>query len=109
MTVLFSPPIAFLIYVLLVAGLAVIGWLLAGDNQSTADDTTYTTSLYASGEAPPADDDRSVPGYRPFFLIALFFATLHLGVIVLATSSGSPMALLFLFGLFVSLIALILG
>ncbi|MAU13773.1 MAG: hypothetical protein CL607_28410 [Anaerolineaceae bacterium] len=108
MTLLFSPPIAFLIYALLVAGLALIGWLLAGGN-SAPDSTTYGSSLYASGEAPPADDDRSVPGYRPFFLIALFFATLHLGVVILATSSGSPMALVFLFGLFVSLIALILG
>lgn len=109
MTLLFSPPIAFLIYTLLVAGLALIGWLLAGGNSASPDSTTYGSSLYASGEAPPADDDRSVPGYRPFFLIALFFATLHLGVVILATSSGSPMALVFLFGLFVSLIALILG
>lgn len=109
MTVLLSPPIAFLIYTLLVAGLALIGWLLAGGRNASQDSTAYGSSLYASGEAPPADDDRSVPGYRPFFLIALFFATLHLGVVILATSSGSPMALVFLFGLFVSLIALILG
>ena len=106
MNVLFSPPIAFLIYVLLVAGLALIGWRLSG---SQPDSTTYGSSLYASGEAPPADDDRSVPGYRPFFMIALFFATLHLGIVILATSTGSPMALVFLFGLFVSLIALIMG
>jgi NADH:ubiquinone oxidoreductase subunit 3 (subunit A) len=104
MDVLFAPPIAFLIYMALVG---VLAWGGAITTDSSSANTN--TSTYASGEAPPSSDDRAIPGYRPFFTIALFFAILHLGVVILATSTLSAMALLFLFGLVVSLIALILG
>jgi hypothetical protein len=50
-----------------------------------------------------------VPGYRPFFIIALFFAVLHLGVLMLGSSGLAPFALLYLVGLLLALLALILG
>lgn len=104
MTILFSPPIAFLIYIGLVAILVVAGRLLAGQSS-----VSTNTDLYSSGELSPADDDKSVPGYRPFFVIALFFAVLHLGVVVLATSGFSSVSVLYLMGLMMVLIILIIG
>lgn len=104
MNILFSPMLAFPIYILLVSILLVIGRMLAGTSSRATD-----TSLYASGEAQPDDADKSVPGYRPFFLIALFFAVLHLGVVILATSTLSGISIIYLLGLMMALIALILG
>lgn len=104
MRILFSPPIAFIIYVALVGVLLLIGRFLAGSPSQKAD-----SQLYSSGEISPATDDRSVPGYRPFFVVALFFAVLHLGVVVLATSDMSVMAIVYLLGLILILVTLILG
>lgn len=101
--ILLVPPIAFLIYVGLVATLSFIGRRLAHlpEGSTTASDT------YASGEAAP--QGQAAPGYRPFFVVALFFAILHLGVLVLGTSDFSTPALVYLLGLVVALVALILG
>ena len=104
MTILFSPPIAFLIYIGLVALVVVAGRLLAGRSS-----VSTNTHLYSSGELSPAADDTSVPGYRPFFVISLFFAVLHLGVVVLATSGFSSVSILYLMGLMMVLIVLIIG
>lgn len=101
---LFSPPIALLIYMGLVAILVALGRLMAGSMSQTTD-----VELYSSGEMPPPADDRSVPGYRPFFVVALFFAVLHLGVIVLVTGGLSHVAILYLIGLMLVLLVLILG
>lgn len=103
MTILFTPPAAFLIYVLLVALLMLIGRGLAGTSSHTTD-----RHLYSSGEMPPAEPEKAVPGYRPFFVTALFFAVLHLGVVMLATSPPSGIAVIYLLGLMMALIALIL-
>lgn len=102
----FAPPIAFMVYLCLCAGLVWFGQKLAQSKAQPAD-----SSLYASGEssAGEAEEARLVPGYRPFFQVALFFAVLHLGVLVLATSAGSPMTLIYLLGLVLALIALMLG
>ena len=51
----------------------------------------------------------AAPGYKPFFVIALFFAILHLGVLMLGSSSLSPIAGIYLAGLLLTLLALILG
>ena len=51
----------------------------------------------------------AAPGYRPFFVVALFFAVLHLGVLVLATGIPSPVMRIYLLGLLLALLALILG
>lgn len=102
MDILLAPPVAFLVYLILAGLLSGLGRLLAGPNQQTP----LKSSTYASGEAPsilPA-----VPGYRPFFVIALFFAVLHLGVLVLGSGALSPISGLYLIGLIVALLALIL-
>ena len=55
----------------------------------------------------------AVPGYRPFFVVALFFAILHLGVLVLATGGLTAVtsggAVVFLVGLMLALLALVGG
>jgi NADH:ubiquinone oxidoreductase subunit 3 (subunit A) len=98
-----NPLVAFLINVVLVALLYAGGRLLAGPSHATP----AKRSTYSSGEAPPTR--MAAPGYRPYFVVALFFAILHLGVLVLGTSIASPIALVYLVGLMVALIALILG
>jgi NADH:ubiquinone oxidoreductase subunit 3 (subunit A) len=103
MEILFAPPIAFLIYLLLVSVLSAIGGILAGP----AHPNTAKSSTYASGEE--AMPGAPAPGYRPFFKVALFFAILHLGVIVLASGGASTGSTLYLIGLMVALVALILG
>ena len=62
-----APPLAFVLYLLLVGLLAILGRLLAGPSQATA----MKQSAYSSGEAPP--QTTAAPGYRPFFVVALFF------------------------------------
>ena len=97
---LFSPPVAFIIYMLLVGVLYLIGQFLAGSPLQVT-----STSHYTGGETFQDNDD--VPGYQPFYGVALFFAVLHLGVIVLATSDFSVMSLVFLSGLILILLAII--
>lgn len=105
MEIVLRPPLAFLIYIVLVSTLVGIGRILAGRPSSSI----AKSSLYASGEAPPDPHDQSVPGYRPFFVIALFFAVLHLGVLILATSDLSATSAIYAGGLILILITLILG
>jgi NADH:ubiquinone oxidoreductase subunit 3 (subunit A) len=100
---LFAPPIVFLIYLLLVGILCGFGRLLAGPPNPNP----IKSSTYASGEE--SLPGTPAPGYRPFFKVALFFAILHLGVVVLASGGTSSGTLLYLLGLIVALVALILG
>lgn len=100
---LLSPPVAFLIFLALVAVLSGIGRLLAGP----AHTSPMKSSIYSSGEAPP--EHWAAPGYRPFFVVALFFAILHLGVLVLAVGQLSGASIVYLVGLALALLALILG
>jgi NADH:ubiquinone oxidoreductase subunit 3 (subunit A) len=101
--ILLTPPVAFLTYVLLVSFLMVVGRFSAGKPHPTSS----KSSTYASGEesVPSA----AAPGYQPFFKVALFFAVLHLGVVVLGSSSVSMGSMLYLVGLMLALVALILG
>jgi NADH:ubiquinone oxidoreductase subunit 3 (subunit A) len=103
MTLLLSPVFAFLAYIPLVVVLLGLGRLLAGPTVVSA----AKTSVYGSGEAPPTF--AAAPGYQPFFLIALFFAIVHLAMLVLGVGSLPTPAAVYLVGLFVALIALILG
>ncbi len=97
------PPIAFVIYILLVTALARIGRMLAGPGNASA----AKSSTYSSGEAGPTTT--AVPGYRPFFLIALFFAILHLSVLVLASGGFTMITGIYLAGIILALVMLILG
>lgn len=98
-----TPPIAFLLYLALVAALVGFGRVLAG----AAQPTLLKSSTYASGELPPAQP--ASPGYQRFFVIALFFAVLHLGVLVFGSGGLSPIGGIYLVGLLLVLAALILG
>lgn len=100
---LLSPPVAFVIYIG-IAGLVIwFGKKLAGP----ANQTEAKLNTYSSGEAPPTD--AAAPGYKPFFFVALFFAILHLGILVLGTSEYSGATMIYLIGLIIALAAMILG
>jgi NADH:ubiquinone oxidoreductase subunit 3 (subunit A) len=100
---LLTPPVALLVYTGLVGVLAWMGrWLVGPVEESPVERTTY-----ASGEAPPRYT--AAPGYRQFFIITLFFAILHLGVLVLGSEGRSLTAIIYLAGLFMVLVVLILG
>ncbi len=103
MNLLLTPPLAFLAYIPLVLALVGLGRLLAGPANANA----VKTSIYGSGEASPTFE--AAPGYQPFFLIALFFAVVHLAMLVLAVGQLPAPAAVYLGGLFVALVALILG
>lgn len=100
---LLSPFIAFVVYSLVAAALSGLGRLFAARGQ----ETPFKSDAYASGE--DHDPLPAAPGYRQFFVIALFFAVLHLGVIMVGSSDLSNVTLVYLLGLILALIALILG
>jgi NADH:ubiquinone oxidoreductase subunit 3 (subunit A) len=97
------PPIAFLVYLLLGVAISRLGRLLAGQSFPNA----LKSSTYAGGEAPPLA--QAAPGYGPYFVTALFFGVLHLGILVVATSDLSIIAGLFLLGLVAALLVLLVG
>ncbi len=98
-----SPLVAFGIYGVLVAVLYLFGKGISLRGKFSE----AKVSGYASGEAE--DTSPAAPGYRPFFVVALFFAVLHLGVLMLGTSGLAPVSLVYLGGLMLALLALILG
>jgi NADH:ubiquinone oxidoreductase subunit 3 (subunit A) len=101
--ILLTPPVALLAYAGLVGILALVGrWLVGSVEESPAERATY-----AGGEAPPGY--AAAPGYRQFFIVTLFFAVLHLGVLVLGSEGRSLTAIIYLAGLFMVLVVLILG
>ena len=104
MQIILIPPIAFLIYLILVGLLSLFGKGWSGSRGAVS---ALKSSTYSSGEAPPTR--LAAPGYRPFFVVALFFAVLHLGVLVMSTGKPSPVMIIYLIGLLVALLALILG
>jgi NADH:ubiquinone oxidoreductase subunit 3 (subunit A) len=103
MQILLTPPFAFLIYIPLVFAIYLFGRGLAGKGNPSA----AKSSLYSSGEAAPTA--LAAPGYRPFFLVAFFFAILHLGMLVVGTGTFSFALVPYLIGLIFALVALILG
>ncbi|MBN8636259.1 MAG: hypothetical protein J0M07_13115 [Anaerolineae bacterium] len=105
MTLLLTPIAAFLIYLALAALLSRLGHRLAGGDHSTPN--TPHTSIYAGGERPPTTD--VLPGYSKTFIVAFFFAIVHIGVLMLGSSAGSSAAAIYLVFLALSLLALILG
>lgn len=103
MNIILTPPLAFLIYIPLVFAIFFIGRGLAGKGKPSA----AKSSLYSSGEEAPTT--LAAPGYRPFFLVAFFFAILHLGMLVLGTGTLTVAMVPYLVGLVFALVALILG
>ena len=100
---LLSPVIAFLIYFAVVAAVSGLGRLFSAQGHKSE----FKSATYASGEEN--DPVPAAPGYRQFFVVALFFAILHLGVLMIGSSDLSSVAGLYLLGLILALIALILG
>ena len=100
---LLTPPIAFLIYILVVSVFSGLGKLFSAKGHKSE----FKSEPYASGE--DYDPIPAAPGYRQFFVIALFFAVLHLGVIMLGSSNLSSVTVVYLLGLILALVALILG
>ena len=100
---IFTPPIAFLIYIVLGGLLLRISRRFAASSPATA----MKSATYGSGETAPTQ--AASPGYRTFFVIALFFAVLHLGTLMLGTSELMPMAAVYMVGLALILLVLILG
>ncbi len=103
MEILLSPPVAFLLYIPLIVILALIGRSMAGAGKAGY----LKRSVYGSGEK--AQTQLAAPGYRPFFLVAFFFAILHLGMLVLGSGSLEMISPLYVLGLLLALVALILG
>jgi NADH:ubiquinone oxidoreductase subunit 3 (subunit A) len=103
MTIFLTPPLAFLVYVGLSICIYGAGRILAGPGNPSK----MKSSLYSSGEEAPISI--AAPGYRPFFLVAIFFAMLHLGVLMLGTGTPSPILIIYIAGLMLALLALILG
>lgn len=102
-TILLSPLVAFLIYLVVVYLVSGLGKLFSAKGHKTE----FKTASYASGEQN--DPLPAAPGYRQFFVVALFFAVLHLGVLMIGSSDFSSVAGVYLLGLILALIALILG
>jgi len=103
MEVLLYPPMAFVIYLMLVGILAGVGRALAVPSQAN----TAKSGAYASGEA--GEVTQAAPGYRQFFVVALFFAVLHLGMLLVGSSGLTWVTGAYLIGLILALVALILG
>jgi NADH:ubiquinone oxidoreductase subunit 3 (subunit A) len=101
--ILFLPPIAFVIYFVIIALLSGLGRLLTQKDKPTS----AKHSTYAGGEAAP--QRMAAPGYKPFFVIALFFAILHLGVLIMGSGGISWSSGVYLVGLILALFALIMG
>jgi NADH:ubiquinone oxidoreductase subunit 3 (subunit A) len=104
MDILLSPPIAFLLYLPLVMVIVWFGKQLAGPVERPS---AAKSSLYSAGEKAPGMT--AAPGYRPFFLVAFFFAILHLGMLVLGFGDLSLPQGVYIVGLAMALLALILG
>jgi NADH:ubiquinone oxidoreductase subunit 3 (subunit A) len=102
-TILF-PPIAFVIYLVLVGVLSGMGRMMAVPAQR---DNEAKRGAYASGER--GTTHRAAPGYRQFFVVALFFAVLHLGVLMVGSGALTLVTGAYLAGLILALTALILG
>ena len=103
MEFLLTPPIAFLVYIPLVLVLVWLGKRLAGPENANP----MKSSAYGSGEEAP--EGTAAPGYKPFFLIAFFFAILHLGMLVLGSGTITWGPAVYIVGLAIALVALILG
>jgi len=99
----FSPPIAFVVYLVLAAVLLMVAGAVAA--RGAASD--LKNSMYGSGEAARAG--QAAPGYRPFFLTAFFFAMLHLGALIVGSGGLTIVTGVYIAGLILSLVALALG
>lgn len=100
MELLVSPPLAFLLY------LGLLALLIFRRHQSSDTDASADNAAYASGESAPSQF--AAAGYRTFSQFALFFAVFHLAVLLLATGGGHIMTAVFLLFLMLVLLLILL-
>ena len=103
MTFLYSPIAALFVNILFVLFLFQLGKKLAGKEHPSDE----KSSIYGGGESAPMES--SIPGYRPFILVAFFFALFHLAILILGTSSMQPTAIIYTIGIGLALVALMAG
>ncbi len=103
MQVLLTPPVALAIYALMVGLLLAAAWKAAARGPVTQ----FKTRSYSGGEKAQAGT--AAPGYKPFFMVAFFFAILHLGVLIVGTGGFTVVTGIYILGLIFSLVALALG
>jgi NADH:ubiquinone oxidoreductase subunit 3 (subunit A) len=90
---LLAPPLAFVAYLALVGVLLGISRVLTGHQRHSR----AGAMTYASGEHAPTGHPS--PGYGPFYAAALFFAIMHVGVLLASTGSLTPTGVAYLAGL----------
>jgi NADH:ubiquinone oxidoreductase subunit 3 (subunit A) len=85
LTILLSPPIAFLLFLLLGYGLYALGDRMAGVPVPDADPNNdrMKTEPYACGNE--YEGQRFQFGYQKFFVAALFFTVMHVAIMTIAT------------------------
>jgi NADH:ubiquinone oxidoreductase subunit 3 (subunit A) len=99
LTILLSPPIAFLLFMLVGYGLYALGDRMAGVPAKDADpyNDQMKTEPYACGNEYEAQ--RFQFGYQKFFIAALFFTVMHVAIMTIATvpsGAGAYKAILYL-------------
>jgi NADH:ubiquinone oxidoreductase subunit 3 (subunit A) len=95
---LLSPPFALVVYVGVACLVLGVGRVLGGRRRVSS----VAETLYASGEAPTPS--RATPGYQPFFGSALFFALLHVAVLIASIVGFEPLAIVYVAGVLVVLL-----
>ncbi len=86
LSILLSPPLAFLICLALCAGIYGLGRLV--EERGAPVPGKYET--YACGENFPAEKLHF--GYRKFYIAAIFFTIMHVAVLTIATVPGGTSA-----------------
>jgi NADH:ubiquinone oxidoreductase subunit 3 (subunit A) len=86
LSILLSPPVAFLICLLICAAIYGIGHLV--EEKGKASPGKYEP--YACGEEYLAE--KAEFGYRKFFIAAIFFTIMHVAVLTIATVPGGDIA-----------------
>lgn len=90
-TILLSPPIAFLIFLVLSLGVSASGRIIAAKGK----ESPGKTKSYACGEDMP--ENQGQPEYSQFFKFAFFFTLMHVVVLIVATD---PAGISLMSGLF---------
>ncbi len=101
---LISPPVAFLVFLLVGCLLALLGSKMAPKLKREGG----KLATYACGEDLPGVKLQF--GYRLFFFIALFFTIMHVAALVIATAPGGKIiffGIIYLVMIFLSIMALI--
>ena len=91
-TILLSPPVVFVIFLLLCGGITLTAKLLSARGRNAPS----KQSAYACGE--DMETNRGQPEYSEYFKFAFFFTIMHVIVLVVATDPGgfSVTSLIFL-------------